>query len=251
MLNAWTIVSGVILASVQLINDSAIDVDAFVADRIGEAIGRKLAKEAISGSGSSACLGVLTALSARGVQSGMAGGVYQLGTATTVPIFGNYSSPSTTELVGNVLSPLSLIGMVKTIDPAYLPNCKWFMNPSLAWGLREITDANGRPILNFANGLSADDVRNANYNDASPVGNVFGFPVILDANIPVLTASVASGAIFGDLSRAMVMRVVRGDARIDTSHPAASGVGPAESAIGTMRLTERYADQMVWALGNK
>ena len=36
LLNAWTITSGVILASLQLINDSAFDVNSFVTDRIGD-----------------------------------------------------------------------------------------------------------------------------------------------------------------------------------------------------------------------
>ncbi len=232
MLNAWTIVSGVILASVQLVNDSAFDVDAFVADRIGEAIGRKLAAECITGSGSSALLGILTALSARGVQSGMKGGVYQLGVATTVPIFSNYSSPSVTEIVGNVLHPLSVIGAISKIDPVYLPNCKFFLNPTLAWNMRTVTDGNGRPLIELARGLNADDVMNPNYNNASPIGTLFGFPCVLDANIPVLTANTASGMIFGDLNRAMVLRLVRGDARVDISHP------------NTIRMDQRYMDYL-------
>ncbi len=233
MLNAWTIVSGVILASLQLVEDSAFDVDSFVADRIGESLGRKIAAEAITGTGSTAALGIMTALNAKGAVT-TSGGYYGLTAAKTVPVFGNYSSPTLTELVGNVLAPASLLGMVQGIDPAYLPNAMWYLNPALGWNLRSITDANGRPIVEFMAGFDADNVTSPDYSNNAPVAKLFGFPVILDANIPVLTASTCSGAIFGDMSRAMVMRQVRGDARVVAN----TGAG------NVMRLTERYADYL-------
>jgi HK97 family phage major capsid protein len=226
MLNAWTIVSGVILASVQLIEDSAFDVDQFVADRIGEAIGRKLAQEVYSGTGATACLGINTALNARGSvgTSGSAitatGGYVTLSAARTVPVFGNYTSPTLTELVGNVLAPTTILSMMMAVDPVYYPNAKFYLNAQQAWNLRSVTDANGRPLLNFMNGLTADDVTNADYTNASPVAQLFGFPVVIDNSISNLTASATGGPVFGDLSKAMVLRVVRNDARVVTdSHP--------------------------------
>lgn len=214
------------LASLQLVNDSAFSVDQFVSDRFGEALGRELAVLAYSGTGSGQPLGISTALAARGaVPAGGSGGYYQLGTATKVPVFGNYSSPTLTELVGNVLSPLSIVGMIQGVDAAYYKNSKFYMNSTQAWNLRTVTDANGRPILNFANGFSADDVTNPDYSSASPVAQLFGFDVIIDNAIGALTASTVSGPVFGDLSRAMVMRTV-------------------ENATTVMRLSERYADYL-------
>jgi HK97 family phage major capsid protein len=242
VLNAYTLVSGVILASVQLIEDSAFDVDSFVADRIGESIGRKLAQEVYSGTGSTACLGINTALAARGSvgTSGGAiaatGGYVTLSAARTVPVFGNYTSPTLTELVGNVLAPTTILSMMMAVDPVYYPNAKFYLNAQQAWNLRSVTDANGRPLLNFMNGLTADDVTNTDYTAASPVAQLFGFPVVIDNAIGNLTASTTQGPIFGDLSKAMVLRVVRSDARVVTdTHP----VVPT-----TMRLTERYADYL-------
>ena len=75
------------------------------------------------------------------------GGYYGLGTATDVAIFGNYSSPSTTELAGNLLAPASLLAMVKGVDPAYYPTSKFSFNATQAWNTRSITDGEGRPIL--------------------------------------------------------------------------------------------------------
>lgn len=238
MLNAWTIVSGVILASVQLIEDAAFDVDAFVADRIGEAIGRKLAAEVISGTGANACLGIIPALDARGSAGTVGGAITPTGGFVTLnagQTVKTFASTAPTELAGNLLSPQTLIAMLSAVDPAYYPNAAWYMSPTQAWNLRSVVDSNGRPLLSFLNGMDADSVRGADYTTSVPVASLFGFPVICDANIPALTASTAGGPIFGDLSKAMVLRMVRNDARVDITHP----VVPT-----TMRLTERYADYL-------
>jgi HK97 family phage major capsid protein len=58
------------------------------------------------------------------------------------------------------------------------------------------------------------------------IGRILGFPVYTDASIPALTASTASGAVFGDLSRAMVQRTV--------------------SDASVLRLSERYMDFLAY-----
>lgn len=218
MLNAWTVYTQPILASLQLVQDSAFDVDSFVGDRIGEAIGRQTAALAISGTGSGQPLGIIPALNARGAVSS-SGGYLTLGAATAVKTF----SGTTTELIANVLAPQTLVTMIQDVDPAYYPNAKWYMNASQAWNLRTVVDSNGRPIINFENGFDADTVTGPNYNSNAPVAKLLGFPVVIDNNIPNLTASTTGGPVFGDLSSAMVMRVVRDGATV-------------------MRLNERYAD---------
>jgi HK97 family phage major capsid protein len=224
MLNAWTVYAGPILASLQWVQDSAFDVDDFVAARLGEAVGRTIASAAISGTGSGQPLGITSALNSKGAVGSGSGGYYGLGTATDVPIFGNYSSPSTTELAGNLLAPATLLSMVKGVDPAYYPQSKWYMNATQAWNTRSIVDANGRPILNFANGFSADNVQNPDYSSGSSVAQLFGFDVVIDNNIPNLTASTTGGPVFGSLQHSFVYRQVRN--------------------AGIMRLNERYADYL-------
>lgn len=219
MLNAWTLFVGPMLASLQLVQDSAFNVDEFVADRFGEALGREIAALAISGTGSGQPLGIVTALNARGALSGASGGFYQLTAGTTVKTF---AATNPTELSGNLLSPTSLLGIVQGVDPAYYPGCKWYFNATQAWNLRSVVDGNGRPLINFMNGFDADTVRSPNYNSNAPVGDLFGFPVVIDNNIPNLTASTTGGPVFGNLDNAMVYRVAR-----DTT---------------VMRLQERYAD---------
>lgn len=221
MLNAWTITSNVFLASVQIINDSAFDVDAFVTDRIGEAIGRKVAAECQTGTGSSALLGINTALVARGVVAGASGGVYLSGTAvkSSATAAGNVSTlqvPSgTAKLAAGLMGFDDVLGMIAKIDPAYRASgrCTWVMNDHDLQALRTVTDAYGHPLWQPNVQTTAPDM-------------IGGYPVAIDNNSVSIstTASTVGGPIFGDLKSAMVMRRV--------------------NQAGVMRLTERYADYL-------
>jgi HK97 family phage major capsid protein len=218
MLNAWTVYAGPTLASLQLVQDSAFDVDDFVAARLGEAVGRTIAAAAISGTGSGQPLGTVTALNAKGAVGSGSGGYFGLTAATNVATFGG----SVTELAGNVLSPATCLSLVKSVDPAYYPSAKWYLNASQAWNMHGVVDSEGRPLLSFMNGFNVDDVQNPNYNSGSAVAQLLGFPVTIDNSVANLTASTTGGPMFGSLQHAMVYRQVK--------------------EAGLMRLNERYAD---------
>lgn len=225
MLSAWTVTSGVHLVSIQITEDSAFDIDSFIADRVGESIGRKQAQLAYSGTGSSQPLGINTAIAAGSVHSSNSGGYVALGTATAVKLF----SGTTTELAANVLAPQTLVAMISAVDPAYYHTqygtARFYMNAAQAFNLRQVVDSNGRPILNFANGFTADGVTNPDYNSGSAVASLFGFEVQIDNSIGNLSASTVQGPLFGNLAHAMVQRTVGPGCRV-------------------MRLDQRYADYL-------
>jgi HK97 family phage major capsid protein len=123
--------------------------------------------------------------------------------------------------------------MVQAVDPAYYHtpygDAKWFMNATRAWNLRTVVDSNGRPLINFMNGFTSDDVTgSADYTQNSPVGQLFGFDIVVDNNIGNLAASTTAGPVFGNMGHAMVNRVVSPGTRV-------------------LRLTERYADYLAIA----
>jgi HK97 family phage major capsid protein len=128
-----------------------------------------------------------------------------------------------------VLAPATLVQMLQAVDPAYYHtqygDAKWFMNSTQAWNLRTVVDSNGRPLINLINGFTADGGMSPDYSQNSPVGQLFGFDVIIDNNIGDLTASQTKGPIFGNMGHAMVNRVVSPGTRI-------------------LRLVERYADYL-------
>jgi HK97 family phage major capsid protein len=230
MLASWTLAVGPFLASLQLVEDSAFDVDNFVAARIGEALGRSIAAVAISGTGAAQPLGIITALGAKSATGTVgtgtitaSGGYVNLATASTVKTL---SGSNPTELVGNILSPSTLLAMIQSVDPAYRndadgnPTSAFYVNDAHLAGLRNLVDNYGRPLLILPN--------------QGGMPTLWGYPVKVDNNIPNLTASTTGGPIFGNLQNAMVLRVVRGNARVVAN----------TSPGNMMRLTERYADYL-------
>ena len=140
ILNAWTVaLNGPILASLQLVQDSAFDVDTFVAERIGEGIGRTLAQLAVSGTGSGQHQGIIPALNTKGAVGSGSGGFLGLTAATNVSTFGG----TVTELAGNLLSPQTLIKMIGAVDPAYRPGAKFYVNDGQLEGMRSTVDGFG------------------------------------------------------------------------------------------------------------
>ena len=105
--------------------------------------------------------------------------------------------------------------MIAAVDPAYrnasdgTPTAAFYVSDAQLKGLREVVDSYGRPLL-----VQPDQ-------GGAPI--LYGYPVRVDPLIPALTASTVGGPVFGNLSKAMVMRQVRPGATV-------------------MRLTERFAD---------
>lgn len=211
MLSAWTFTSGLHLASIQIVNDSAFSVDQFIRERVGEALGRARAQYAYSGTGSSQPLGVNTAINAVGAGSVGAGGYYALTAAHNVNTIG--SGATATELVSNSLAFDTVLKMITYVDPAYrnAGNCSWVMNDTTMQNMRAVASNTGFPLWQpnvQVGGTSAD--------------KLYGYPVVIDQNVASLTASTTSGPIFGSLDHAMVLRQV--------------------NQAGILRLVERYAD---------
>ena len=211
-LGAYMFTSQVQLVSFQLANDSAFDLDAFVAARVGEALGRVKAQYAISGTGSNQPLGVVTALGAAGSAGTVGGTIAQTGgtltlkTASATTTLGG----SVTELAGNVLGFQTILSMIAAVDPAYRSlGAGFYMNDQQALNEMSVTDAYGHPLWQPSPQLGSPD-------------RLYNYPVTVDNNIPNLVASTAGGPIFGHLPSAMVCRTV--------------------NQAGLLRLTERYAD---------
>jgi HK97 family phage major capsid protein len=218
MLNAYTSVAPLALASWQLYADSQISVEAFVGARLGESIGRNQADLSWNGTGAAQAEGIYTAITSGGAVSGTVaagdsgGGYIQLGNAVSVDSLLGSSQLETTD---DTLSAGSAIRMVKAVDPAYYPNAKFYLAPSTAWNMRGLTDDNGRPLITFDRTLE-DGV----------AGTLLGFPVVLDNYASPIAVQadpvVATGPVFGDLDAAFVRREVKG--------------------VQVMKLNERFAD---------
>lgn len=233
MLYAWMLSSDVIKASLQIVNDSAFNVDSFVRDRMAERIGRKVAAELWTGAGpaSSALTGLSTSLTAYNAA------LTRLNTFGATPAQGGYYQPangdkafwlavgttSTATLTNSQISWQTILGMIATVDPAYRKNkrCAWYMNDVVQTNLRGITDGFGHPLWDPNVQVGPSD---------GPVARIEGFPVVIDQNAGNVSASAstAGGLVFGDLKTAMNLRTV--------------------NQAGVLTLKERYADflQIAW-----
>lgn len=102
--------------SVELLQDSAFDVESLVARKLGERIARAEAPHLVSGTGSSQPKGIITGKTP-----------IELGTAL------NYAN---------------LLSVVHSVDPAYRENAVWAFNDATLALIHGLVDSNGRPLLN-------------------------------------------------------------------------------------------------------
>ncbi len=135
-----------IKASLQLVQDSAFDVAAFVARKIGTRIGRKQATDLVNGTGSSQPRGLF------------------------------YNSPDYNMADGNALTYANLLDLFHLVDPAYRQlDCAWVMSDSAIRQVEGLVDGNSRPLLQPALTMSIQG------QVAVPGGTtIFGHPVQID-----------------------------------------------------------------------
>ena len=159
--------SKVVPVPVELLQDSAIDVEALVRSRLVTRLGRITNKHFTTGTGSSQPNGVVTAA-----------GV-------------GYTASNSTSQVTAVKHD-SLVELQHSVDPAYrqLGNCKFMMNDATLKEIRKIVDGQSRPI--FAPG----------YEQGNPGGapdTILGAPVVINQSVATMAAS-AKSILFGDFS---------------------------------------------------
>jgi HK97 family phage major capsid protein len=159
-----------IRVSVELLQDSSIDIEAHVIKALATRIARKQAVHWVTGVGTTEPLGITS--------------------KAATDSFDTFSVPDFDDL--NAL--------VYQLDPAYHANAKWLVNFTTLGYLRGLKGTDGRPLLqnaadaSFANGFG---------------GTILGYPVVVDQAMPSYSTASAKAVIFGDLAESYVIRRVR------------------------------------------
>ncbi len=161
--------SKVVKIPFELLQDSNVDVEAFVRGRLVTRLGRIQNTKFTLGSGTAEPFGIVTAAST------------------------GYTAANATSQVTNVIYN-SLVELIHSVDPAYrAANCKFMMNDKTLKVIRQITDTQNRPIFvpGYTMGiagaaLSAPDV-------------IMGYGVQINQDMAQMAASAKSIA-FGDFS---------------------------------------------------
>lgn len=159
--------SKVIAVPFELLQDSQVDVEAFVKARMITRLGRITNTHFTVGTGAAMPFGVMAAAPV---------GVTAVNGTGQVP----------------TVTYASLVDLVHSVDPAYrgLGNCRFMMHDLSLRQVRKIVDGQGRPI--FVPG----------YEVSSPLGapdRLLGYPIQINQDVAVMAASARSIA-FGDFS---------------------------------------------------
>jgi HK97 family phage major capsid protein len=159
--------------SVELLQDSAFDVESLVARKLGERIARKQAAHWITGTGVGQPLGIL---------------------ASTLTSDNDLD-------VADLCDYDDLMDTYDLLDAAYEDNAKWLMKKNTWSQLRGLVDLNGRPIIqDSTTGITG-----------APAKSLLGFPVIIDEGTPTLSSAAITYPIaFGNFREAYVIRRVSG-----------------------------------------
>jgi HK97 family phage major capsid protein len=158
--------------SVELLQDSAFDVEALVKDKLATRIYRKQAVDFVNGSGTGEPEGLTT--------------------ATAVTSTFTAAAPTYAELVA----------AKHVVDPEYRDsgNCKWYFNDATFALIEQVVDGNGRPLL-FQ---STDSITGA------AVYSLLGYPVVIDQAFATYTdGGTNKWGVFGDLQEGYVVRTVK------------------------------------------
>ena len=164
-LTAYKYSSKVVAVPYELLQDSNVDIEAFVNKRIVTRLGRVTNTHFTVGTGTGQPNGLITA-----APVGLTG-------ATGLTVTTDYNS---------------LVGLIHSVDPAYrqLGNCAFMMADSSVLVLRKIKDGQQRPL--FVPG----------YEVGVPSGapdRLLGYPIVVNQDVPAMAANAVSIS-FGDHS---------------------------------------------------
>ncbi len=176
---AYKYTSGVIRASLELVQDSAFDVETFVAKQMGIRFGRKWEDVFTNGTGSNQPTGILPAIAAAGITP-----VVAVGSNPNDGITGNTGA--------NSVGYWDLVNLEHSIDKSYRKGASYMMHDTTVASLQRVLDKFGRPL--FVPGINGEPDR------------VNGYPIIVNNAMPQIAPS-ATSVVFGDLSKYLIRRV--------------------------------------------
>ncbi|MFZ0636954.1 MAG: phage major capsid protein [Candidatus Acidiferrales bacterium] len=203
--NAWKYSTKMVKVSLELILDSAFDVEGFLVEQFAIRLGRILNTHFTNGTGSSQPNGLVTALVATlGTPQ-----VWGSGSGPGIPLIAAGSSGNTggSETGANSIGSDDLFNLEHSVDPLYRKGSAYMMNDGTLRFLKTIKDKYGRPL--WSPGLK----------DNAP-DTINGYPYFLNNDMAVIGSSAVT-MLFGPLRKYLVRRVKQ---------------------LGVLRLTERFAD---------
>ena len=176
---AWKGSTGLIRVSLELLQDSAFSVEAFLKEAFAVRMGRGYEWFLTQGTGSSQPVGLIP-----GIQASSAVPVVAAGSST------NDGGSSTG---ANSIGYADIVSLIHSVDPSYRRGAKFMMHDQTLAHLKTRLDKYGRPLW-------VPSVR-----EGEP-DRLAGFEYVINQSMPQLAAS-ATTMIFGDFSKFIVRKV--------------------------------------------
>lgn len=162
---AYKFESKPIQVSQELMEDSAFDLASLAGELLGDRIGRAEATAHTTGSGSSACKGIVTCATA-GVTAASA----------------------------TAIAPDEVLGLIHSLDPAYRranPNVGFMMHDSILLYLRKLKDADGQYLWQPGLQMGVPD-------------RLLGYPVVINQAMQSSVATATVTMLFADFSKFII-----------------------------------------------
>jgi HK97 family phage major capsid protein len=177
---AYKLKSGLIKVSSELLQDSSIDVDSWLAERFAERFGRGEESYFTTGSGSGQPTGILTAIAASGSTPVTAAGA-------------NANSGLSGDDGTNSIGYADLINLEHSVDPSYRRSAQYMLHDNTLGILKRMLDKFGRPL--WVPSIAVGEPSTLN-----------GFKYSINQHMPQVAPS-ATSLVFGDFSKFVVRRV--------------------------------------------
>lgn len=179
-ISAYTYTSKMVRVSWQLLNDSAFDLEGFLARKFGERLGRIYARHLLVGTGVGQPLGLLQPT--------------RIGAGTDPLLIGATTPTGATQSIAFD----NLIDLEHSIDPAYRNggNARYGISDGTLKMVRKLKDSDGRPLWVPIPAPGFGPTIN-------------GYPYFVDNTMGAVAAN-GIGAVFGDFRAGMLVRIVQG-----------------------------------------
>jgi HK97 family phage major capsid protein len=173
--NAWKYSTKLVKVSLELVQDSAFDMEQWLSREFAIRLGRILNTKFTVGVGTTEPNGIVTAAAA---------GPTAVGASANTG-----GSDSATNTIGSI----DVVELEHSIDVAYRPGASYMMNDGTLKALKEVLDKYGRPL--WKPGLASGDPDTIN-----------GYPYWINNDVATLAAS-AKTVLFGQMKKYLVRRV--------------------------------------------
>ena len=179
---AYKLSSGLVKASVELLQDSAFDIQNWLAQRFGERYGRGLENYFTNGTGSSQPTGILTAIAASG--------------ATPVVAQGSAETTGGAQTGANSIGYSDLVNLEHSVDPSYRRGAKFMLHDQTLSSLQRIIDKFGRPLWVPGVAVNVPDT-------------LIGYQYVINQSLPQIgSVSEATTLVFGNFSKFIIRKVM-------------------------------------------